>query len=76
MPHSLDQRQCQWSAASALGHADAPALPGIDLVLSGATGGSRRPTPIRDALSGELLRLARRHIRPQLTLDRPVGRAR
>lgn len=30
--------------------------PGIDLVLSGATGGLRRPTPIRDALSGELLR--------------------
>ncbi|HOP17149.1 MAG: threonylcarbamoyl-AMP synthase [Chromatiaceae bacterium] len=30
--------------------------PGIDLVLSGTTGGLRRPTPIRDALSGEVLR--------------------
>jgi L-threonylcarbamoyladenylate synthase len=31
--------------------------PGVDLVLVGATGGLRRPTPIRDALSGKLLRV-------------------
>ena len=30
--------------------------PGVDLILSGATGGLARPTPIRDALSGEVHR--------------------
>ena len=30
--------------------------PGVDLILSGATGGLTRPTPIRDALSGEVHR--------------------
>lgn len=30
--------------------------PGVDLILSGATGGLPRPTPIRDALSGEVHR--------------------
>jgi L-threonylcarbamoyladenylate synthase len=30
--------------------------PGVDLILSGATGGLARPTPIRDALSGAVYR--------------------
>ncbi len=30
--------------------------PGVDLILHGATGGLHRPTPIRDALTGERIR--------------------
>ena len=30
--------------------------PGVDLVVHGATGGQARPTPIRDAITGDVLR--------------------